>query len=245
MSTQVVPPITKIPASNQQHMLLLFLPMLAAKTTEAEAAFHRLFAAAAAPAPNDNRALTGVHFFMIYPMRADAKSRIVVPTFTAAPPGAHGKKDLLVVLSIYDADFVPYISAFLADPVIVYALNKIVEGLDESGIVPDSDTSSAVYIRDHKGVANNSTGFIKLLMRYNFADPTIPAVGPGGMENPPKPPQPPFAYTLAATFPGLTVGMMLKPITGYPNALQLWPPAGPPPDGAPKIHYDPSSKPPV
>jgi hypothetical protein len=241
MSTQVVPPIKKIPAANQQHMLLLFLPMHPAKTSDAETSFHQLFAAAAAPAaaPSDNRALTGVHFFMIYPMRADAESRIVVPTFTAAPPGTKGKKDLLVVLSIYDADFDPYISAFLADPIIVYALNGIVDSMDESGIEPDSDTSSAVYIKANKGVANNANGFFKLLMRYNFADPTVPAVGPGGVENPPKPPNPPWPYTLAATFPGLTVGMMLNPVSGYPNALQLWPAPG----AAPPIFYDPSKPP--
>jgi hypothetical protein len=235
MSTQSVLPITKISPDKEQHMLLLFLPIKPAKKPEAE--FHKLFAAAPpAPAPVDNRGLTGVHFFMIYRMSAGEQSRIVVPTFTVAPPGANGKKDLLVVLSIYDADFEPYIHAFLTDPVIVFALDGIVDSMDESGIVPDTDTSSAVYIKANKGVANNADGFYKLLMRYNFADPTVPAIGPGGVANVPKPQWP---YVLAATFPGLTVGMMLKPITGYPNAMQLWPTPG----AAPAIFYDPSKPP--
>ena len=215
MSTQSVLPITKISPDKEQHMLLLFLPIKPAKKPEAE--FHKLFAAAAppAPAPVDNRGLTGVHFFMIYRMSAGEQSRIVVPTFTVAPPGANNS---------------------VIQPVIVHALDGIVDSMDESGIVPDTDTSSAVYIKANKGVANNADGFYKLLMRYNFADPTVPAIGPGGVANVPKPQWP---YVLAATFPGLTVGMMLKPITGYPNALQLWPTPG----AAPAIFYDPSKPP--
>ncbi len=214
-------------------MLLLFVP-LHSKAPAVETSLQSIFAPAA---PSDPRASTGVHFFMFYRMLATDKSRIVVPTFQPAPAGPGGvPKDLLVVLSIYDDDFEPYISAFLTDPIIVAGLNALLGAMDESGIVPDSDPSSAKYIQSHGGVQPNAKAFFKLLMRYNFADPTVPAVGPGGVANPPPKPWP---YTLGATFPGLTVGMLLKPVVGYPDALQLWPAPG----VAPKISYEPSNPP--
>jgi len=108
--------------------------------------------------------------------------------------------------------------------------------MDESGIVPDSDPTSAKYISQNGGVVKNAHSFYQLLMRYNFADPTIPAVGPGGIANPPAKPWP---YALGATFPGLSIGMFLKPAGGYPNAQQLWPAPG----EAPKIYFEPSTPP--
>jgi hypothetical protein len=215
-------------------MLFLFVPLY----SKAPAVEKALQSAFSPPAPSDPRASTGVHFFMFYRMLATDKSRIVVPTFTPAPAGAHGPKDLLVVISIYDDDFEPYISAFLTNDFIVAGLNELLKAIDESGIVPDTDKSSAKYILEHGGVKANAHSFFKLLMRYNFADPTVPAVGPGGVANPPVKPWP---YQLGATFPGLTVGMFLKPLVGYPDALQLWPAPG----VAPKIEYEPSSPPPT
>ena len=233
MSTQTVPPITKIPKAKEQHMLFLFVP-LQSKAPAVEKSLQSVFAP---PATSDPRASTGVHFFMFYRMLATDKSRIVVPTFQPAPAGPSGApKDLLVVLSIYDDDFEPYIGSFLSDPTIVLGLNALLGAMDESGIVPDSDPSSAKYILSHGGVQPNAKAFFKLLMRYNFADPTVPGVGPGGVANPPKSPWP---YTFGATFPGLTVGMVLKPGVGYPDALQLWPAPG----EAPAITYEPSTPP--
>jgi hypothetical protein len=234
MAKTSVPAKTKIPKAQEQHMLLLFVPIDPKKLKpKGTAPLEKLFASMAA---SDNRADTGVHFFMTHLMLPGAKARIPVPTFQPAPTGPNGvEKAVLVVLSIYDADFEPYISAFFADPVIVFGLNYLLTLMDESGIVPDTDTSSAVYIRKHEGVVKNAASFYKLLMRYNFADPTIPGVGPGGMVNPLKDPP----YFLGATFPGLTVGMILKSKTGYPDAVDIWPAPG----AAPEIDYEPSTPP--
>jgi hypothetical protein len=235
MPPQAVPPITKIAKAQEQHMLLLFVPLNSKLVPPPSvSSFQSIFMEAAAADP---RAATGVHFFMFYLMRAGDKSRIVVPTFQPAPAGPSGvPKDLLVVLSIYDADFEPYIGSFLTDPKIVQGLNTLMLAMDESGIVPDSDPTSAKYISQHGGVVKNAASFYQLLMRYNFADPTVPAVGPGGVANPPVKPWP---YLLGATFPGLTIGMFLKAVGGYPNALQLWPA----PSEAPKIYFEPSTPP--
>lgn len=213
-------------------MLMLFVPLHSGSATEkAIPSIHRIFTSASDPRP-----ATGVHFFMFYHMRATDKSRILVPTFQPAPKGPDGvAKDLLVVLSIYDNDFEPYIGAFLTDPTIVAGLTLLLNTMDESGIVPDSDPSSAKFILSNGGIVKNAASFYKLLMRYNFADPTIPAIGPGGAVHPPVNP----AYNLGATFPGLTVGMFLRPNGGYPNALQLWPAPG----EAPKIDFERSSPP--
>lgn len=241
--TKTVPPVTKIAKAQEQHMLLLFVPLNSktdsilfnpptGKPPAGVAALQKLLTGNGP----DIRPATGVHFFMIHLMRATDTSPIKVPTFQPAPTGPDGvPKDLLVVLSIYDSDFVPYISAFFQDAAVVAGLNGLLTVMDESGIIDNSDHTSAYYISSHGGVKNNPEAFIKLLMRYNFADPTIPAVGPGGMQNPPKAPR----YFLGATFPGLTVGMLLRPGTGYPNALDLWPA----PDEAPKISFEPSTPP--
>ncbi len=233
MTTTAVSPITSIAKAQEQHMLFLFVP-LKSGAPPVEEPLHRILAG---PPPQDPRAAEGVHFFMFYRMMAGEKSRIAVPTFQPAPAGPSGKpKDLLVVLSLYDADFEPYISSFLTDPMIVKGLDLLLSVIDESGIVPDSDPTSAVYILSHGGVVKNANAFFQLLMRYNFADPTIPAVGPGGWKNQPSAP----AYKLGAQFPGLTVGMVLKPGVGYPNALGLWPAPG----EAPAIFFEPSIPPP-
>jgi hypothetical protein len=206
-------------------MLFLFVPL---KHNEETASKVSAFVSAVGP---DLRATTGVHFFMIYHLAAGATPPLPVPSFSTA-----AGKDALIVLSIYDADFEPYISAFFADPNIVAGLNFLMSAMDESGIIAPTDPSSAEYIFSHKGVVANAQGFYKLLMRYNFADPTIPATGPGGVQNPPETP---WKYTLGTNFPGLTVGMTLKKNGGYPNALELWPAPG----LAPKIYYEPSIPP--
>jgi hypothetical protein len=231
-------PITSLLQAEEQHMLLLFLPL---KQKPPQPVLESLAKLAVAAQGNDSRPSTGVHFFMTYHMAAGASSPIVVPTFQAAPAGPGGKpKDLLVVLSIYDRDFEPYIGSFLTNPIIVYGLTEILKALDEDGIVaPDDPTSAVSLVGSPGGLATNAQNFYRLLMRYNFADPTIPAIGPGGIANPP--PTPP-RYFLGATFPGLTVGKILDPKTGYPDAGVLWPsPEGTP--RPPKIMYEPSDPP--
>jgi hypothetical protein len=230
-------PITSLIPAHEQHMLLLFMPLRSGQAQPAIEAAGKVFGVAG-QCP-DSRPSTGVHFSMSYHMPAGAPSPIVVPTFQAAP-GVSGKaKDLLVVLSIYDADFGPYIGSFFDDPAFVKGLTLLLQSLDEDGLVALDDPTSAAYILAHGGVKENAKAFYQLLMRYNFADPTIPAVGPGGMANPPSVPS---RYTLGATFPGLTVGKILDSTTGYPDAGSLWPSpeATPLP---PPITYEPSTWP--
>nr|WP_067060941.1 hypothetical protein [Mucilaginibacter sp. L294] len=213
-------PITSIPAAEEQHMLLLFLPLEKKKHETVSKAVVSLNTEL--KAANDLRAATGVHFFMIYHL-ADGKTPNLPVTSFQTMPG----KDMLVVLSIYDADFTPYIASFVTNPFIAKGLNDIVDAMDESGIVDPSDQSSAEFIKNNGGVAANPDAFNCLLMRYNFGDPTVPAVAkmPEGSN---------YKYVLSATFPGLTVGKILQ---NYPGATTLWPffPAD--------IKYEPSEPP--
>lgn len=236
------PPITDLIQAQQQHLLMLFLPLKSRHAETALASLNGMLDSTGQGTGQgtDSRPSTGVHFFMFYPMAACTPSPIVVPTFQAAPGVPGGKaRDLLVVMSIYDADFEPYIGSFLEDDNIVKGLNGILSLLDEEGLVAKDDPTSAANILANCGVKKNGPAFFKLLMRYNFADPTIPGIGPGGIANPrPIPPR----YFLGATFPGLTVGKILDPKTGYPDAALLWPAPGatPPP---PAITYEPSVPP--
>ncbi len=208
-------PITVLQPSDQQHMLLLFLPVIkGAAGVLAQSTNTLLSAPEAGP---DLRAATGVHFFMVTAVANGAASTLPVPTFQAAEG-----KDLFVVLSIYDAPFTPYISAFTSNFFIAAGLNKVLEALDESGIVEPTDPTSAAYILSHGGVFKNAPNFIKLLLRYNFADPAIPAAtSKDAIANP----QPNPKYFLGGTFPGLTIGSILQ---NYPNAAELWPQASVP-----------------
>jgi hypothetical protein len=235
-------PVTSLLQAQEQHMLMLFLPLRSAQAETALASLQDVLGVTGqgtAGLGTDSRASTGVHFFMIYTMPAGAPSPIVVPTFQVAPAAAGGKaKDLMVVLSLYDADFEPYIGAFFEDPAIVEGLNGILTMVDEEGLVAADDPTSAINILANGGVRKNAAAFFQFLMRYNFADPTIPAIGAGGIANPrPTPPR----YFLGATFPGLTVGKILDLKTGYPDAGLLWPSstATPPP----AITYEPSTPP--
>jgi hypothetical protein len=219
MTNGTVAPITFVPAAQEQHMLFLFLPLkqgliqptlgavseIAGRIGPAEPA-----AEPAADLGPDNRGATGVHFFMFYGLAAGTAPTpaMPVPTFQTAKD-----KDLLVVISIYDADFAPYISAF--GPIFGLLDTQLLPALDETDIQIDDPTSSAAYIMANGGVEANSTGFLKLLMRYNFADPTIPAAAVGPVNTPANP-----KYFLGATFPGLTVGSILQ---SYPNATSLYP----------------------
>src|SRR5258708_6306006 len=119
-----VAPKTKVPKTQEQHMLLLFVPLDSTKLPKhGVKELEQIFASSVA---TDDRAATGVHFFMTHIMRPGDPSRIVVPTFQPAPTGPNGvPKAVLVVLSIYDSDFEPYISAFFADPKIVAGLNLL------------------------------------------------------------------------------------------------------------------------
>jgi hypothetical protein len=227
-------PITKLSTAQQQHMLFLFFPLKKGTHETAAKTMQQILAPPPAPAADasgngiDPRVATGVHYFMFYHLGADQKPTpaLPVPSFQTAPG-----KDLLVVISIYDRDFAPYISSFTSNPLIAFGLNEILKQMDESKIVPDSDPTSAAYILAHGGVAQNNVAFFRLLMRYNFSDPTIPAANAFPVNTPPKP-----KFQLGATFPGLTVGAILQ---NYPQAEQLWPLP------APKITFAPSTPPPT
>src|SRR3954447_3359082 len=111
-------PITSLAAPQEQHMLFLFLPLKKGAIPSMVSASSDVVGAAApadADAANgpDIRALTGVHFFMFYGLPAGTAPQppLPVPSFQTAEG-----KDLFVVISIYDADFAPYISAFTTQP---------------------------------------------------------------------------------------------------------------------------------
>lgn len=196
--------LNPLPAEKQQHMLLLFLPIR-------KHAFAELAAEPKTSIPADLRASTGVHFAMFHYVPEGAPSFLPVPTFQSAPG-----RDLLVGLSIYDADFGPYISAFTKVKEIAKQLDDVLTVLDETGIVADDDPSSARSILKKGGVAQNNEQFIQLLMRYNFGDPTL--AGTTGVLD--LAPEPNRRYAFHAVFPGLTVGDV---INNYPNADKLWP----------------------
>jgi hypothetical protein len=200
-------PITSLQPPQQQHMLLLFLPIRKGLVGHvAEATNGAIAAKSDAP---DLRAATGVHFFMIYGLPDGANPTPNNPMFTTAKG-----KDLLVVLSIYDAPFSPYIGAFTKYETIATALDTVLLALDETGIITPDKPTSADFIMKHGGVFKNKEAFVQLLNRYNFADSTIPAatgagIVPAGAK-----------YFMGGTFPGLTVGSILQ---NYPDAASLWP----------------------
>jgi hypothetical protein len=207
MAASNADPITSLQPPQQQHMLLLFLPVK--KGLVSQLAQSTNGAIAANNDTPDLRAATGVHFFMIHGVPDGGNSTLPVPTFTTAKG-----KDLLVVLSIYDAPFSPYIGAFTKYEAIAKALDNILLALDETGIITPDKPTSAAFIHKHGGVFKNKEAFVQLLMRYNFADPTIPAatgagIVPAGAK-----------YFMGGTFPGLTVGSILQ---NYPDAASLWP----------------------
>ncbi|HYC93770.1 MAG TPA: hypothetical protein VEO54_31495 [Thermoanaerobaculia bacterium] len=211
-SAATVEPISVLAPPQEQHMLLLFLPLkkgILANPQVNELAVNLVNAVA----PVDNRAATGVHFAMFHLVPDGTASALPVPTFQA-PAG----KDLLVAQSLYDAPFDPYISAFTTDPAIATGLDGLLSILDETGIPIADPATSAAQILANGGVFQNSEAFIALLMRYNFGDPTIPAAT--STENIANPAPPPQRYVLFATFPGLTVGSILQ---NYPDAQALWP----------------------
>ncbi len=193
-----------LPADKQQHMLLLFLPLK-------KNAFAQLTAHPDNSSPGDVRAATGVHFAMFHYVPDGAPSFLPVPTFQAAPG-----KDLLIALSLYDADFVPYITAFTDNKVIAKGLDDLLHLLDETGIVAADDSTSAASILEKGGVHDNNEEFIKLLMRYNFGDPTLSGTAGDSLVLPAAGQR----YSFRATFSGLTVGDV---IANYPNADKLWP----------------------
>jgi hypothetical protein len=203
-------PITYVKAAEQQHMLFLFLPVKKTGLTDALTSVHELHQQiqGVPSAGPDLRASTGVHFFLFYGLGDGQTPGLPVPSFQTFPG-----KNLLVVQSLYDADFAPYISSFVNFPPIAAGLNEVLKAMDETGIPgvdPDGPTS-AKFILANGGVVKNAAAFNCLLMRYNFADPTIPAAAksPG-----------PAKYTLGGTFPGLTIGKILE---HYPDADTLWP----------------------
>jgi hypothetical protein len=126
--------IKSLTAAEEQHMLLLFLPLK--KKTEEKV--NHLIASLNAEI-NDNfdpRPATGVHFFMIYHLKDGQTPKLPVTSFQTMPG-----KDMLVVLSIYDADFTPYIASFVTNPIIAGLLNGIVKSMDETGIFDPTEQS--------------------------------------------------------------------------------------------------------
>ena len=205
-------PISVLTAPEEQHMLLLFVPIKKGLLEAAEA--NKLaMGLINAVSPADSRTATGVHFAMFHLVKDGAPSSIPVPTFQA-PAG----KDMLVALSIYDPPFDPYISAFTTDPTIAKGLDGLLYLADETGIDIPNPATSAAAILANGGVFQNSEAFIAFLMRYNFGDPTIPAATSGA--NIANPAPTPNKYLLLSTFPGLTVGRILATV---PEAGALWP----------------------
>lgn len=158
-----------------------------------------------------------------------------LPVFQLPPPNPETKaaRDLLVVMSIYDADFGPYIGAFTScESCESFAgkLDLLLGILDETGFIDPSDPTSAKGIIANGGTFQNQDAFVTLLMRYNWADPTIPgATLPQNIVNR----NPGWKYFLGATFPGMTNTKILNPSAGYQNAVQLYPVDSKPIDFAP------------
>ena len=233
VAAPTVAPVARVIAADQQHLLLLFIPLINGKNMEALGAAIQAFGTqrtgTVSPLPEgtDPRPLTGVHFFMIHIMPAGSAS-LPMPIAGASVPmfQTAGDKDMLLVMSIYDGDFGPYIGAFFSLPPVVDGLNRLMFLMDESGLVEPTDPSSAISIRENGGVVENSDEFLTLLRRYNFADGQLPgALGP--VNTPAKP-----KYFLGATFPGLTIGKLLS---NYPKLDQLYPISGP------AIKFDPAT----
>jgi hypothetical protein len=224
--------VTSLMSPEEQHLLLLFLPLKhGAKPpleSDAVSTLHTLFSGKqvkGTTAPSDPRPATGVHFFMIYALAAGKTTNPPppFPAFQVPPPNPETKapRDLAVVMSIYDADFGPYIGAFTSDPDFAALLDAtLLVGLDETGFVDPNDPTSALGILANGGTFQNQDAFVALLMRYNWADPTRPGATSAANIKKPDPNWKP--YFLGATFPGLTISKILS-TNGYPNALQLYP----------------------
>src|SRR5712664_4390346 len=107
-------PITHLTAPEEQHMLFLFLPLISGATppleSEAVSTLHALFSgthSSGASVLPDPRPVTGVHFFMVYALKAGVTPASPPPfqAFQVPPPNPETKapRDLAVVMSIYDA----------------------------------------------------------------------------------------------------------------------------------------------
>jgi len=230
--------ITKVAAPDEQHMLFLGLPIVFQPNTDPSTAVMALLGGGGdGVAGPDPRPATGVHFFMTYVLLAGMPQPAPppFPMFQLPPvnPETKEPRHLLVVMSIYDADFGPYIGAFTADQGFAGELDKLLKIIDETGFIDPSDPTSAKGIIANGGTFQNPDAFVQLLMRYNWSDPTLPGSILGSTVNPPPNPK----FFLGATFPGLTIAKLLNTTTGYPGASQLWPS---PPVG---ITYAPSTKP--
>jgi hypothetical protein len=206
--------VPRISIADQQHMLMVFLPLYKGTLKRALHAAQALAGVAPGAPQKDDRADKGVHFAMFYGIEAEpdppVKPPLPVPTFQNAPG-----KDLLIAQAFYDGDFAAYIGAFTQEKDTAAALTALLYAVDESGIVPDSDPTSAKAIIKAGGVAVASAQFNCLLMRYNFGNPVLP--GTSG-----APPDVKANFGLIATFPGLTVGKILAQ-NGYPGAQTQWP----------------------
>jgi hypothetical protein len=204
--------VPRIGIADQQHMLMLFLPLKKGSLQRALHAAQALVGISPGTPAKDNRVAQGVHYAMFFGLEADQKppGPLPVPSFQTA-----AGKDLLIAQAFYDGDFASYIGAFTNDTAIAPRLDALLYALDETDIVPDSDPTSAAAIITAGGVTVASAAFNCLLLRYDFGDPVLPATSgaPTGMK---------AIYGLNATFPGLTVGKILA-ANGYPNAPALWP----------------------
>lgn len=241
MST--TPPISYLTAPEQQHLLLLALPIKAVPgSAKVAPTLTTMFSGRHEDGTkmfSDPRPATGVHFFMIYVQIAGIPPAQPppFPLFQLPPPNGKLPRHLAVVMAIYDADFGPYIGAFTNDPSFALSLdNNVLRNLDETGFVDPDDPTSAQSILASNGTYANPDAFVQLLMRYNWGDPTIPAALAATRKVAPDTRRTP-KYFFGGTFPGLTVTKILKATGGYPHANQLWPlPSG-------EIEYAPSIPP--
>jgi hypothetical protein len=211
-------PITYLTTPEQQHLLFLCLPLkekpsLPKPKVDLASALGSMLAGKQLDGTTtefDSRPATGVHFTMSFAQWAPGVTPWFpapsppppFPIFQVPPPSSKGKRNLLVVMAIYDADFGPYIGAFTNSQAFSALLDLVLLNLDETDFVSDDDPTSAVNILANNGTYANPDALVQLLMRYNHADPTAP---------------------ITAIFPGLTDTKILKTSGGYPNANQLWP----------------------
>src|SRR3954462_13028500 len=111
-------PIVKVAAPDEQHLLFLGLPIVFKPNTDPTTAVMALLGGGGGgdATGGDPRPATGVHFFMVYVLVAGMPQPIPppFPMFQLPPvnPETNEPRHMLVVMSLYDADFGPYIGAF-------------------------------------------------------------------------------------------------------------------------------------
>jgi hypothetical protein len=175
-------------------MLTTVLPLKAEEGSIAAATMALVGALAGVFAPGrdlgtpDLRPSLGIHFVATY----------------VVPPSAPLNRPHFGITVIFDNDFFLYLASFTGHKPVAASFDAILMQMDESGIVPPTEKSSAVSILSHGGSYKRSLEFARLLNRYNYTRQDL--------EN--------KTCVVASTFPGLTARAI---VTNYPNALTLWP----------------------